>query len=439
MALKTKKLIIIASSLLATISHAQTRLRLQDALTIGLANRYDAQANRMNISLAENTVQQRRLDWMPELNLSGNVRYNTQLQTTVIPAGAFPGVTESQRLAFGTRNNTFFALDLTQPIYKPELKTDAKLALNSLAIKKEQHNQQQTSLKVQIAETYLNVLLKELQRDLAQADQQRYTAYLAIAEGRYKAGTLLESDYLQAKLDAQNADIDARKATQNYQLALDNLRYRLNLPGDTALELTDRLDPDALTDYQLTALSSYGQRSEIRQLYLRQEQYGLNSQKIRDELKPGLSFYANYSTQFQDNSLNYTRDAWSNFNYVGLKLNVPLSAQFRKRTSLLEYQFRLQQTTLTLRQTEADITYEIRKNQTDLTNATQNLRATKASLALSKQLYQIQQDKYRLGVTLYSTILDTERSLRTAEQNHIEAAYAYLVAKLNYEKAVGLY
>ncbi|WP_232325901.1 TolC family protein [Spirosoma montaniterrae] len=419
-------------------ANAQTRLSLNDAIALGLANRYDARANTIDVSLAENTVQQRRNDWIPDLNLSGNLRYNTQLQKTVLPAGAF-GNTEPQTVAFGTRNNTALSLDLTQPLYRPDLKTDRQIAANTVALEKEKLSQRQTNLKVQIAEAYLNVLLRELQQTTARAEADRYQTYLTIAEGNYKLGTLLESDYLSTRLDYQNANVSARKAEQNYQLALINLRYQLNLPDTTAVELTDKLDPATLTR-ELPTADGFVQRTEIRQLQLQQTENNLRTQRVLDGLKPNLSVYGNYSTQFQDNSFNYgNSNAWTNFNYVGLKVNVPLSAQFKKRSDLQTYKLRTQQTALNLQQTQADIAYEVQRTRTELANASQNLQTTQASLDLSKQVYQTRQNKYRLGSVLYSAVLDTEKSLQTAEQNYLEAAYAYLVARLNYEKAIGRY
>jgi outer membrane protein len=48
---------------------------------------------------------------------------------------------------------------------------------------------------------------------------------------------------------------------------------------------------------------------------------------------------------------------------------------------------------------------------------------------------QIQQATYQLNTLLYSQLLDTEKSLQTAQQNYFKAAYSYLVARLNHDKA----
>ncbi|MGM9508969.1 TolC family protein [Larkinella sp. GY13] len=428
--------------LVTTGVQAQRRLSLNDALELGLKNRYDLQADAVSLALTENSIQKNRNNWLPEVNVSGDVRYNTQLQTTVIPAGAFPGGTGNgeQRLAFGTRNSTIFALNLTQPLYRPEAKTDLAIVQNNGALEQEKNNQRKTNVKIKIAKAYLNVLLKEIQRGIAQADRQRYQQYFDLSAGKYKLGALLEADHLTAQLNWQNSQLTAQKAEQSYRLAQTNLCYEVNIPADTSLVLTDRIDAGQAEAYQTTTgADSVADRTEIRQLTLQLTDYRLREQKVLNALKPTLSLYGNYSTQFLSNSFNYFSDSWFPFNYFGLQLKVPLSGQFTKKTNLQTYQLQARQIELNLHQTRADLTNELRTAETELTNASRNLQSTRASLDVSRQISQLQQEQYRLGAVLYSNVLDTEGSLQTAEQNYIEAAYHYLVAKLNYEKALGKY
>jgi outer membrane protein TolC len=428
-------LLLVATSLAA---NAQTRLSLTDALTLGLKNRHDLQASAVSVAIADNALQKDRQKWLPTLTASGNVRYNTQLQTTVLPAG-FGGSTEAQRLAFGTRNSTVFSLDLTQPLYRPEASTDRAIAQNSRAIEQEKVGQKQTDVKIRIAEAYLNVLLRDLQRQTARADLQRYRAYFDVADGKHKLGNLPERDHLNAHLDLQNSDLMAQKAEQNYRSAQATLCYELNIPTDTMLVLTDRIDNQPITTSLPTTNSAKNERTEVRQLALQQQSYVLQSQKVLHGLKPSVSFYGNYSTQFLSNDFNYFGQPWNPFNHLGIQLSVPLSGQFTRKTDLQTYQLQARQTELNRRQKEADIANEIRQARDDFANALRNLQSTQASLGVARQLNQLQQDQHRLGTLLYTQVLDTEKSLQTAEQNHLEAAYSYLVARLNYEKAVGVY
>jgi outer membrane protein TolC len=89
-------------------------------------------------------------------------------------------------------------------------------------------------------------------------------------------------------------------------------------------------------------------------------------------------------------------------------------------------------------QKQHDINYEVDKCNTELLNATGNIRTTTRTLDLSKELYSGQLAVYRLGTITYSALLDAESSVNTAEQNYITAVYDYLIAYYNYKKVTVL-
>ena len=161
----------------------QLRLSLQQALDTGLQNRYDIRAAGYNIALAENALGKSKKIWIPDVNASGNIRYNTQLQATYIPKG-FIGLTEPDLLAFGAKNETVFGLDLTETIYKPGLHTDIKIAENELALQREKDKAAAIGVKDQSAASYFNVLLKTLQYRIDGEDESSYGQYFELSEGR---------------------------------------------------------------------------------------------------------------------------------------------------------------------------------------------------------------------------------------------------------------
>jgi outer membrane protein TolC len=138
--------------------------------------------------------------------------------------------------------------------------------------------------------------------------------------------------------------------------------------------------------------------------------------------------------------LNYSLGQWwSSFNYVGLRLSVPISGNIKNQNVIEEQRYRALQTDLDLKQKEADINYEVQKAATELGNAQQNMDATKKNYDLSKQVYENQKAQYTLGSRQYIELLETDRSLNMAEQNYIKAVYDYLISSVNYQKAMGNY
>jgi outer membrane protein len=65
------------------------------------------------------------------------------------------------------------------------------------------------------------------------------------------------------------------------------------------------------------------------------------------------------------------------------------------------------------------------------------MQITRTNYQLSGSIYQTQKQQYQLGAFSYGNLLDTERSLSTAEQNYIRAVYDFLLARVNYQQAIG--
>jgi outer membrane protein len=436
-----KIIFLIILSFLTLVVAAQTvtttNISLQQAIDIGLANRFDMQANKYNISIADNKISKNKKEWLPEINATGNVRYNTQLQATYIPAG-FGGLTTPSLLALGATNATILGIELSQPVIQPGLQTNIKIAQNNLLLQKEKNRSDEINIKVQIATAYYNVLLKALQQEIAMHDEQRFHEYYALATGKYQQGALIETDYLRAKLDYENARVTTVTARQNYGLAMDGLKYQINIPVTDTLTLTDTLGMN--THPALQTDNAYLARTEFKQLQLIQQDNQLQLHKTKQFAIPSVSLMANYSQQFLYTNFNYAdHQWWTPFSFIGLKVNVPISGNIKNKHNTQEYQLKTQQTALDLKQTTADINFDIQQATTELDNAMLNMRTTKENYDLSKTIYKQQEQEFALGSFAYNNLLETERSISSVEQNYIRTVYDYMMAQIKYKKAIGAY
>ena len=141
-----KKIIIILLALLSLQGHAQQsatdlKVSLQEAIDLGLKNRYDVQADKYNVMMADTEIGKSKKEWVPEISGSGNVRYSPQMQATYIPAGYFGN--EAGLVTLGAKSTSVFGLDLNQTIYKPGINSDIKIAKNNLQIEKEEQTERE--------------------------------------------------------------------------------------------------------------------------------------------------------------------------------------------------------------------------------------------------------------------------------------------------------
>lgn len=433
------RILILLLLPMASLCQALTKpdtlvLSRNEAMHIGITNRFDVKANEQAVSAAMSKRQQAKNNWLPDVQVDGMLKYSPQLRNSVIPGGVLLGFDKTTQLPLTVKNETVFSLNLLQPIYNAELSNNEKLADNEIALQKERSKAAKIDIMLNISRSYLDVTLRTLQRKIAADIASRNKEYEHIAEGMYKNGALIENLYLRAKLDRENAEHQQQQAEQDYALSLMHLYYQMNVPQSTQLMLSDSLD--VAVNHPVTPMTETGQRTELRQLQLMQQEHELNLRKYRQRVLPSVDLGANYSQQYLSGNFNYgAANTWSPFSYLSLNIRIPIAAHYKNKAYITEYKHEIQRNEWLITQKKADIDYEIQQAQTQLGNAVLNMRTAKSSYDLSKTIYHNQQQQYQLGVFNYSDLLDTEKSLSVTERNYIQTAYDFIIAQIRLQKA----
>lgn len=431
--------LVLASASAMAQSQNTLSISMQEAQNLGLQNRFDIKAMRYDLDLADKKIQEQKNNLLPDIKATANIHYSPKIQATFIPPG-FAGMTEGRLLALGAKSTSIFALELHQPLYNATLNTNIKLAKSSKLIEEQQVHLQEIEIKKQISYSYLNVLLRQLQHDLAKEEEHRFETYAKLAEGKHKNGTLVENDLLRAKLDYENAQQQTQISKQNYDYSLQTLRYQLNVTDSTQLILTDKLGTMSVTEAVVPDYSAAEKRVESQILRLEEKQNILQSQKQHQMVLPTLSFVANYSAQYLNGSFNYDYTMgkwWSSFSGIGLQLSVPLTGQFTNRNHLQQISLESQKIRARQEHQKQTSIHEIEQASSELTNASKNFGNAQKNYELAKQIFENQQQQLQLGAFSYEKILNTESTVTNTEESYVLACYNYLVARLNYTIAVG--
>lgn len=429
-------IIILTGMLIASASHSQTltpkQLSLAQAMQTAIERRYDVRANKLDVDIAANKISQSKNEWLPTLKADAELRYNAQLQTMILD-----GFGGKEKIEVGTTNFTTFSMDLSQNIYKPGLKADINIAKAEQKTEQERIAEKENTIRMLVAEAYLNVILKQQQWQLAKQNTQRYREYLEILSEKKRLGTVLETDLLKAQTDLENAKFTEKESAQHYDLMMNALRYQMNIHEDTPLVLTDSLQTLISTHQLADYNTNIQERPELRQLLFLKEVNELKIKKENYKWTPTISLIGNYTTLYQAADFKYIGAMWTPYNYIGVKASLPITKLLMRTADKKEFQLKALQLAMQYQQKQQDLNYEVTKNKTELWNTTDNVRSTENSLALSRTLRQNQLNSYKLGTVTYSSILDAEATINTAEQNYVKAVYNYLLAYYNFKKTTG--
>ena len=412
------------------------KLNLNEAIQKGLENRLELKVQNLNIQIASNENEKIKARWLPQVSASGDVRWNTQLQTTVLPF-ALPGSSETQtEIQLGRPFNNTFILQADQKVYDANKKLDRQLNHTQVEVQKNILEQQTINLKQVITEAYFLTIFAKEKLNLSVLALQRANSYLEAGQAKFDQGTILKNDLDKLELEVSNAKLNQTKNQQDYDLSLIALQYQLNTAEkiEPSEDLQTIFNSSQIIESQLNT----EKRTEIKteEFNLRLNELNVQKQKARN--RPAVSAYGNYSFfQLSDTFNPFATGTWFPANYIGVRANVPIFDGRQAKLSAQDFKVRQQMNTLNIDRLRNDFSYESKSTWNTLQQSKLNLEEAKKNIALAQRILETDKFRFEKGVMLISDLKNTEYSLQNAENQYLSSIYNFLIASIRYKKASG--
>jgi len=408
-------------------------LTLEGAIELGLKNRYELQSAYMQLKIDQQQNKKINASWLPQVSANGDFRYNSILQKSVLPIGDFgiPGISPgaTSTVAFGVPYNTTIGLDAQQKLLDLTKKIDRKINNNSVENQLLTIEIQKTNVRNDISEAYFNVLYQKEKIKLAQEAVVRAQTNLENGQTRLKAGTALTNDIERLALDLSNQRLASRKAKQDYEFSMDQLKFRMNVNQDTTLEISESLQ-SLVQKKAPSSVPPYSNNNTIRKEEIARLGNQLQAKKMLKRNAPTLSAYGNISL------LALNEDVYP-FSYLGLRTSITLFGGQQAKFSAQDYQIRSQMNQVNIEKYRLDLDFEIRSVKKSMEYAQLDLEESEKNITLAKHVYANDQFRFEKGNIVLSELKNSEFTLLTAENNYLITAYNYLLIMLKLEKLLG--
>ena len=413
----------------------QLVLSLNDAMEYALKNRPDLQNAYLKTEIASNEVDKLYALVSPKITSSFDVRYNSQLQTNVIPAGAF-GNPDTKKVQFGTKYNTSLGFDLQQALFDPTFKSvlggaKANIVGESLASKKAE-----IDVKFQVAQNYYATYLANIKLKVAQQNVNRTEKYYEDAKSRFENGTLLKNDLDRFYLDLLNAKVTLSREINNVSLAKANLQNTIAAPINSNIVIKDSISSVKLELSTPNVVINPETRIEFKQELNANKvaQFSINRYKF--DALPKVNLYAFYGTQALRNNLDiFNGTAWNPYNYIGLKVNFTIFDGSLRKNNVDQAKLQLKISENNLQNWKRVIANEQQSAYLNLQNTYKSVEIAKDNLVLAEKLLQSNQDKFKEGTITNAELFNAEKTLIDTQSNYLSAIYDFIIAQLTYQKA----
>ncbi len=434
---KQMKLIILMTALLllaAAGSHGE-ELTLDKAIEIGLQNNYSIQIARNNAKISANNKGEGTAGFLPTIDASGGYELGTSDEESN-SAGSL-GDTDSENL------NAQLALNWTifdgLKMFADKAQFDALAKLGEY-----QARDIIESNVVAISSTYFNLVQLEQLLDVARESRDISLERFNQEKVRNELGGASTTDLLNAQV-AYNTD-QSSLIEQELQVEIAAKDLNILLGRDPATPVTvvkEIVIPQLVVDYDGLLLQAQEYNAAILSARQNMEIANQSLKGARSNFFPKLALNASYGYTDRTTSSSPSPSLFEDITTettsgtVGLQLTFNLFKGGRDKIKLTNAKIEANNQRLALRDEEIQLAGQVRQTWDTFNRRMELVRLEEENVVAARQNIELQQDRYKLGVTGSLDFRDAQVSYIRAQTTLISARFQARISRLEIDQLIG--
>jgi outer membrane protein TolC len=423
----------------AVYSYAGESLTLEQAIETAINNNPGLKAAGSQIEAADAGVLRSASGFLPKVTVSETwsktdnplMVLGTKLNQEIVTPADFNPTVINQPEPISNYNTR---LSVMQPVFnggKEYLgRTQAKLARDA-SIQDRERARQETVYNV--VKAYYGVLLAREYHKVALQSLETSEANVKLAEARYRAGAVLQSDLLRAKVQLAEVKEMLTRSENGIKLASAGLNFAMGVPQGYEYEITGSLSAQELnTEVNAAIDEAAARRPDLISMDLNRQNAEKSVSQARTDYLPSL----NLTGQVDWNSEKFAgNDAkswavmavlqWNLFDGLVTRSKVKEALATSSRMKSLEAQ------------TRSAVELQVRQAYYNLAASADRIAATASSVQEAEEGLRIVQKRYETGMTTFVDVLGAESSLIRARTNALQALYDNNIAQAELKLAKG--
>lgn len=427
----------------AHFTHSQQVITLQDALIYALENSEVMKQARLDIESGQQKVTESLSGALPQINASSSVTGNPIVQAFVLPAefmGGAPG--EFIAMRAGQTWSAMTQVTLSQQLYNQQVFSGLKAAKGSAHYYELAAQLSEENVLQQVATNYYQLVVTRQKMGVLDANIFRVTELEKIVESQVENGLVTKIELNRIRVNKTN--LEAQKLElENAVIQMENLlKYYMGMPIEQQI---------IIPQTAIGEMESYGKgmTSEnainienlisMRLMNKQAELLGLQTKVHRAGFFPSLYLSGHYTYNTQSNRFDlYSKKALSyDMAAVSLNLSIPIFDGLARRAKVKSSEIQLQQLRQEMSKTTNALTMSFQNAKLQIANSLKTIEVQQANKELAREVYELTNENYKLGLASLTDLINAETELRTAENSYNEALLQYKVAEIELIKARG--
>lgn len=432
------KIVLALTFFLPIQLFAQQQWNLKECIDYGLKNNRSNAVYENEKKAADAKAKEALADYLPKISVNASFDDNLKVQQSIIPAGVFGP--NDIRVAFTQKFNTNGTAQLDQTIYDQSL-------LNGLKANK--YGKQQADLNIKqnqetiiynIGNAYCQIYVYREQLRLLKGNLETYRRQVEISKLQVSKGVTLQKDLDKVTVDYNNAVSQIRVAESNLTLSQNQLKYEMGYPINEILPVDSVSQQDVMVTTPASTMNDTffaGNRTDYQLSEVNAKLLEIDQSRIKAGALPKLTGYARYGAVGFGQTVGPAFNELNPFSAIGLKLTIPLFDFFKRNAQYNQAKYKSLNAVENLKLDAGKYQLEYENARMKLIKAQSNLENDKRNIELAQSVFKTTNLQYQRGVTDLTEWLNSQNSIKEAQNNYLNSLYSFYQAKLDLEKAAG--
>ncbi len=418
--IKHLTILLFAPCLLFAQSVPNQKFSLDSCILYAFENSPFLKANEKSIDIAKKGIGISKSAGYPTVALTGNAQLTDMYES------------------LDEYSNSYLALEVSQPIWQNgKIRIQNKIAQTNKEIASMQFEIEKQNLVFTITQQYLNLLRYSQLEGLSNQMASRIAVNAESALERQKLGVAKKSDVLRAETRLSDARILEKRFQTLKEVSVQNLKKAIghNLPvkiqpADSLHKINEFYLKIGVDSFLIRAKETLPE-FQIVEYRLTEQGYRITYNK-RQNL-PEFNAYAGYNwndSPVLNNEL---------YGYAGISMNFKLFDGFAKKNRVAKEKIRLEQVNNEYEDLRLIIASEIQQAYLSLSEAQLQIKNSLKQLESATENQKMVMEEYKMGTSSMLELLDAENDYFGAQQNYINALWAYRVAEATIERKSGIF
>lgn len=449
------------SILFAQQATQEKAFSLKEAQDYAIKNNLSAQNATIDYQLAKAKKNEIRGMGLPQIGASVDAKHNIKVPSTALPDFISPvvgkaitslvlpqylnqaalqgggGSSDYIIAAFGLKNTITAGVSGSQLLFNSDYLVALQASKVFLDLSDKSRIKNEIDIKTNVAKAYYSVLVNRKRLGYLDANVKRIDKLKNDTKALNVNGFVEKIDVDRIEVTYNNLLSEKEKIVKLVELGETLLKFQMGYDLASPIALTDSLTKSSET----AALDSKINFENRIEYSLVQSQLKANELELkRNKLKfcPTLVAYGNASTQYLSNTFQPVNSKWYPFYLVGVKLDIPLFDGTQQQYKTQQAKLNIIKTRNNLKNLEQAIVLESSNAKTSYENAITSLTTQSRNMDLASEVYRVTKVKYEQGIGSNIEVLNAETSIKESQTNYFNALYDYYVAKLDYDKSIGV-